>query len=120
MAQTIAHAPTLGIPFSVRVIAQVSNKKRKVSVLETIDATYTKEQLNPDVLSQAWKAREYLAKHRSEFMARAFMSSLEDKIRQGVEVVMEELCLQEAHQLSNQQKSDLEKLLAPLGGNHVD
>jgi hypothetical protein len=79
-AQTFCHAQTLGIPFDWRIIAQVSSPDHQVRILETIDQSFKCSSLQLPMLFRLLRMRKSLVKWRSEFEARAFVSTFEDRV----------------------------------------
>jgi hypothetical protein len=110
-SRTLQHARTLGIPYSIRVVSQVSSSKYAVHVLETIDSTYSIEALQPSLLERILKIRGYLAKNVSEFTARIFTSTFEDRwLDAKKDFRLEEFIATSNLELTNNQRLEITKL----------
>jgi CRISPR-associated protein Cse1 (CRISPR_cse1) len=113
---SLVHAESTGCPFKVRMLAQVSDEKRKVKILETFDETFPRTVLNAELAQKVLGIRRLLVFYKGEFIARTFVSTVQDRIRIGQPVHLEEVINEVPTDLTRFQKQAIVKI-AHTGGH---
>jgi CRISPR-associated protein Cse1 (CRISPR_cse1)/CRISPR-associated protein Cse2 (CRISPR_cse2) len=83
-AATLEHAAKLGIPFSVRVIAQINSPSRAAVLLESLDQTFSPLTCSREFAAQVTQLYSKVREFLGEDTASAFLSYVEDTVLAGV------------------------------------
>jgi hypothetical protein len=83
-AATLEHAGKLGIPYVVRVVAQINSPSRAAVLLESLDQTFSPLACSREVAAQVTQLYSKVWESLGEDTASVFLSYVEDTVLAGV------------------------------------